>query len=104
MLFHRNRTFGFANGFQDGVCIQWLNGMNVHYFNADAFFFQDLTGFNGFPNHMTAGKDGYIGSFTEELCFSYFEWQVTGKNGPYGTTKTQVNRTLIISYSHGGCR
>src|SRR5580658_3361558 len=101
VLFGGDSAAGLFDGSQDGLRIQRLDGMQVDELDRNAFFLEDLAGFDRFPDQVSAGKNSHIRSLGKDLGLPDLERQLVGEDGPYRPAETEVDGTLIIGDREG---
>src|SRR5690349_15475187 len=76
--------------------------MDIDDLYRDTFFFQDAAGFYCLPLKLSAGEDGDVGAFREDLGLTELEGQLIGDDRPYGAAKPEVDGTCVIGNGYGG--
>src|ERR1700722_10411812 len=103
VLFGSDGTTGLLYGFQNSGRIQRLDGVEIDHLNRHAFFLQDLSGFDGLPHQVPAGKDRYIRSFGQDLGLTDLGRQLIREDRPHGPAKTKINGSHIVGDGDGRC-
>jgi len=70
VLLDADHSPSLGSGRREGAGVERFDGVDIYQFHAQSFFLQYLSRFNGFPNHMAAGKNADICSFGKMLCLT----------------------------------
>jgi len=70
MFFCGYYSSGFTGGINDGLNIEWLDGVQVDEINGNAFAFQNLCSLNSLPNKVTCSEDAHMVSAMDMPCFA----------------------------------